>query len=100
MGDLWSGGISDSKYNWKEGYLNHQELFVNDDLVDGLVKPFTIMYDKDYRAKMIAWKTGKLHVVQPVFVKSDQRFTRDQTLHLASVATVCAGHERAVNVCN
>lgn len=83
-GDLWPGGISDSEYNRREGYLNCQEEVANNDLVDGVVKPFTIIYDKGYRAKMIAWKTGKQRVVQPIFAKSDQRFTRDQTLHSAN----------------
>ena len=97
--DLWPGAVSDSVYNAQEGYLKRQEEFANNDLVNGDVLPFTNIYDKGYRAKMVAWKTGKQRVLQPVWAKSDQRFGRKETLLSASVASDRAGNERAVNVC-
>ena len=57
--DLWPGGVSDTDYNRREGYLQRQENFANNDLVNETVLPFTNIYDKGHRAKMIAWKTGK-----------------------------------------
>ena len=97
--DLWPGGVSDTDYNRKEGYLKRQEHFANNDEVNGAVLPFTNVYDKGYRAKMVAWKTGKQQVLQPVWAESDRRFGRNETLLSASVATDRAGNERAVNVC-
>lgn len=97
--DLWPGAVSDSVYNRREGYLKRQQEFASNDLFQDEVLPFTIIYDKGYRAKMIAWKTGKQQVLQPVWAESDKRFGRKQTLLSASVATDRAGNERAVNVC-
>ena len=96
--DLWPGGVSDTDYNRREGYLKLQEDFANNDHVNEAVLPFTNIYDKGYRAKMVAWKTGKQHVLQPVWAESDRRFGRNETLLTGSVATDCAGNERAVNV--
>ena len=96
--DLWPGGVSDTDYNRREGYLQRQENFANNDLVNETVLPFTNIYDKGYRAKMIAWKTGKQRVLQPVWAESDRRFGRNETLLTGSVATDRAGNERAVNV--
>jgi hypothetical protein len=106
VGELWPGAVSDSDYNRREGYLERQMNFANKDLVtvDGdrgklSVLPFTNVYDKGYRAKMVAWKCGKQKVLQPEWAESDKRFRRDQTLLSASVATDRGGNERAVNVC-
>ncbi len=61
VGQLWTGAVSDSDYNRREGYLERQRLFANDDKVelekssrDFNVLPFTNIYDKGYRAKMVA----------------------------------------------
>ena len=71
--------------------------------VDNLIKyevvPFTNIYDKGYRAKLVAWRAGKQQVLQPVWAQSDRRFGRDDTLLTASVATDRGANERAVNVC-
>ncbi len=98
--------VSDSEYIRREGYLEHKMNFANKNLVkvDGgsgnlSVLPFTNIYDKGYRAKMVAWKCGKQKVLQPEWAESDKRFKRDQTLMSASVATDRGGNERAVNVC-
>jgi hypothetical protein len=105
---LWPGAVSDSDYNRREGYLKRQEAFANHDLVEleagsGIyeVLPFTNIYDKGYRAKAVAWKTGRQHVLQPDedWAESDKQFKRSQTLRSASIATDRAGNERGVNVC-
>ena len=63
------------------------------------VLPFTNVYDKGYRAKMVASRTGKQLVLQPEWAESDKRFGRDQTVLSASVAADRGGNERAVKVC-
>lgn len=95
---LWTGGISDSEYNRREGYLNTQEQFQNNDLVDGKVITFLNIYDKGYRAKMAAWKNGKQQVLQPDWAASDRHFNRLQKIASASVASDRGGNERSVNV--
>ena len=106
VGQLWTGAVSDSDYNRREGYLEHQRLFANDDKVelekgsgDFNVLPFTNIYDKGYRAKMVAWRCGQQLVLQPEWAESDKQFRRDQTFLSASVATDRGGNERAVKVC-
>ncbi len=100
--DLWTGGVSDSDYNRRAGYLKKQWRFQENDLVeiDGerRVVRFLNIYDKGYRAKMTAWENGKQLVLQPDFKESDKRFNRDQTISSASVASDRGGNERVVNV--
>ena len=102
--DLWTGGVSDSDFNRRAGYLKTQQRFQENDLVifDGelepKVVPFLNKYDKGYRAKMAAWEHGKQRVLQPDFKDSDKRFNRDQTISSASVASDRGGNERAVLV--
>ena len=61
-GALWPGRVSDLDYNRREGYLQRQQEFQESDLVeiDGKVDvlPFLNVYDKGYRARTVAWKTG------------------------------------------
>ena len=99
VGDLWLGAVSDSDYNRREGYLLWQKLFAENDLIDGLYIAFTNIYDKGYRAKKVAWRTGKQLVIQPEWAESDKKFGRKKTMLSASVATDRLGNERAVNVC-
>ena len=102
--DLWTGGVSDSDFNRRAGYLKMQQQFQEKDLVtfDGELEPkevpFLNIYDKGYRAKMAAWEHGKQRVLQPDFKDSDKRFNRDQTISSASVASDRGGNERVVNV--
>ena len=100
--DLWLGGVSDSDFNRREGYLEEQRLFQEKDkvVVDGqeTVIPFLNIYDKGYCAKMAAWQNGRQLVLQPDFKKSDKKFNRSQTISSASVATDRGGNERVVNV--
>ena len=57
------GGVSDSDFNQREGYLEEQRLFQEKDkvFVDGqnTVIPFLNIYDKGYHAKMTAWQNGR-----------------------------------------
>ena len=100
--NLWTGGVSDSDYNRRAGYLKKQWRFQENDLVeiDGerRVVRFLNIYDKGYRAKMAAWENGRQLVLQPDFKESDKRFNRDQTISSASVASDRGGNERVVNV--
>ena len=96
--DLWTGAVSDTDYNKRAGYLRKQMDFQSKDLVGGRTVPFTIIYDKGYRAKLVAWRMGKQRVLQPVGVKSDKRFGRDETLLTAAVAHDRGSNERAVNM--
>lgn len=100
--DAWTGSISDTDFNRREGYLKKQQQFQEKDLVivDGHPKvvPFLNVYNKGYRAKMAAWENGKQLVLQPDFKDSDKKFNRDQTISSASVASDRGGNERVVNV--
>jgi len=100
--DLWTGGVSDSDFNRRAGYLQKQQRFQENDLVeiDGerRVIRFLNIYDKGYRAKMPAWQNGRQLVLQPDFKDSDKRFNRNQTISSASVASDRGGNERVVNV--
>ena len=98
VGDLWLGAVSDSDYNRREGYLLRQKLFAESELVGGLYIAFTNIYDKGYRAKKVAWRTGNQRVVQPEWAESDKKFRRKKTIISASVASDRSGNERAANV--
>ena len=65
VGDLWLGAVSDSDYNRREGYLLRQKLFAENDLINGSYIAFTNIFDKGYRAKKVAGRTGKQLVIQP-----------------------------------
>lgn len=105
--DLWTGGVSDSDYNRRAGYLQTQQQFQSEDLVetkndDGEINlgvlPFLNIYDKGYRAKMAAFKNGKQLVLQPDWADSDRTFNGYQTIGSASIASDRGGNERSVNV--
>ena len=69
------------------------------DLVDAVHIAFTNIFDKGYRVILPAWRAGKQEVIQPIFARSDRKFTGRETIHSASVATDRSGNERAVNRC-
>ena len=95
---LWGGGVTDSKYNKKEGYLQEQDKFVEDDLVDGKKKPFANILDRGYRAKRDAWEAGLQIAIQPPSARSDRRFRGTKTIFAGSVARDRSGNERGVRV--
>ena len=100
--DLWPGRVTDSDYNRREGYLERQREFQENDKVirngEEVNVPWLNIYDKGYHAHMAAWSNGNQRVLQPVWAKSGERFTRMDTITSASVATDRGGNERAVNV--
>ena len=57
----------------------------------------TNVFDKGFRCTIAAKNAGNQKVLQPTFAKSDEQFTRSETLHSAAVAVVRSGNERAVN---
>ena len=71
--------MNDTYYNKIIGYLQAQEEFQTVDLaefkVNNVVKheviPFTNIYDKGYCVKMLVYRAGKQHVLQPVWAQSD-----------------------------
>jgi len=67
-------------------------------MVDGVIVPFTNVYDKGYRARAVCWRHGGQLTAQPVYGKSDQRFRGTDTMFSASVASDRGGNERGVNV--
>ena len=69
------------------------------DLVDAVHIAFTNIFDKGYRVILPAWRAGKQEVIQPIFARSDRKFTGRETIHSAWVATDRSGNERAVNRC-
>ena len=81
---LWTGAVSDTDYNKRAGYMQEQEVYAKDDLVmvNGVpgYRAFLNIYDKGYRAKLVAHRQGEQLVLQPDFAESDRRFNRSQTL--------------------
>ena len=93
---LWVEAVSDTKYLSESGILEMQEEFVETDLTSDL--PFTNIVDKGYRCVIAAWRKGQ-YLVQPKFARSDRKFTTEDILTSACIATDRSGNERAVNVC-
>ena len=98
VGLLWGGGVSDSQYNKKEGYLEAQAKFVETDLVDGKKLTFVNILDRGYRAKRDAWEAGMQLAVQPPSARSDRRFRGTTTIFAGTVAHDRSGNERGVRV--
>jgi hypothetical protein len=102
--DLWGGGVSDTDYNLRSGYLRDQQQFQDKDLVFddnnvvGRIVRFVILLDRGYRAKSAAWKHGKQLTLQPPSSRSDERFRGRKTVYAATVAHDRSGNERGVNV--
>jgi hypothetical protein len=70
------GGVSDSDFNQREGYLEEQRLFqeIGILLVDRhetIISSLNI-YDKGSHTKMVAWQICRQLVLQPDFKKSDK----------------------------
>ena len=98
--DLWTGCVSDTRYQNESGILEKQMEFATTDLDEnGEVTPFTNILDKGYRIRLAAFKVGKQMVLQPIFAKSDATFGRTNTLTSAGVAADRACNERGVRLC-
>lgn len=97
--DLWGGGVSDTDYNKRAGYLQAQQDFVETDLVGGKKVKFLNILDRGYRGSMAAWQSGEQVTLQPPSAKSDARFKGKQTIFAGCIARDRSGNERGVNVC-
>jgi hypothetical protein len=95
---LWQGAITDSDYIIRAGILEMQQKFIetHDERNDNV--KFVIIVDKGFRITRAAWAIGNQTVLQPHFAKADTKFTGNQTLYSASVASDRGGNERAVRL--
>ena len=66
------------------------------DLVDGEKIPVLCILDKGYRMRVSGWRAGKQYVLQPHFAESDRKFSGNETISSAGVASDRGGKERAV----
>jgi hypothetical protein len=73
--------------------------FAKIDLVDNEILPFTNILDKGYRVNLPAWRAGRQEVIQPIFAKSDRKYSGVDTIHTVDVATTRSGNKRSVNLC-
>jgi len=96
--DLWTGCVSDTCYQGKSGIFQKQKEYAELDMINGEIVPFTNIFDKGYRNRLIAWQHGKQITLQPSFASSDKKFGRHQTLSSAVVAADRSGNERAVRL--
>ena len=85
--NLWSGTTSNSHYQRETEIFQRQERFRKHDIVNNIIVAFTTILDKGYMVSLDAWQAGKQMVMQPVFAKSDQKFSGQETLTSAAVAT-------------
>jgi len=118
--DLWTGGVSDTEYFIGElkrnginennensniskntlidmAILDSQQLFQDEDLVDGKLVKFVNYLDKGYRV------TREIHahdqkVVQPIYVSNKVGFSFEDGLCSSEVASDRSGNERAVRL--
>ena len=98
MHELFTGCVSDTKYQEDSGIFQMQREFAEVDEVDGENLPFTNVFDKGYRNRLAAWQHGKQLTLQPEFARSDRKFGRNRTLTSARIAADRAGNERAVRL--
>ena len=96
--NLWSSATSDSYYQRKTEIFQRQERFSKYDIVKNIIVASTTILDKGYRVLLAAWQAGKQIVMQPVFAKSDQKFSGQETHTSASVATDLSGNKCVVNI--
>ena len=90
-----TGRMGDGEMVEELKILDHQQEFSAWDPSSN--KPFTNVFDKGFRCTTAARNAGGQKVLQPTFARSDEQFTRSETLHSAAVAVVRSGNERAVN---
>ena len=86
--DLWVGCVSDTKYQEESGIFMAQKEYAEADVVDGKILPFTNVFDKGYRNRLAAWRTGKQLTLQPEFAQSDRKFGRNATLTSAKTIKI------------
>ena len=96
--ELWTGAVSDTRYQEGSGIFEMQKDYAQSDLVGEKYVPFTNVFDKGYRNRLAAWQTGQQLTLQPEFARSDRKFGRNGTLTSAKIAADKAGNERAVRL--
>ena len=98
--ELWTGAVSDTKYQEESGIFEIQKTYAENDRVgpQNEYVPFTNVFDKGYRNRLAAWQTGQQLTLQPEFARSDRKFGRNATLTSAKIAADRAGNERAVRL--
>ena len=95
---LWQGGITDTDYIIRARILETQKKFIETHDACSINVKFLNIVDKGFRITRAAWATGNQTVLQPHFAKADKKFTGNQTLYSASVASDRGGNERAVRL--
>jgi hypothetical protein len=85
--ELWVGQVSDSYSMVNTDILKIQDLFVKADLVNGVNLPFTHILDKGYWVIQVAWREEKQKFIQPSSASSDRKFSADEMLVSATMAT-------------
>ena len=96
--NLWTGGVSDKRYNTDTKILEEQDEYSKKDLVEGKEIPFTNVLDKGYRILLAAWQAGKQLVLQPDYKKSDKKFSGKLVISSAIIAEDRSANERAVRL--
>lgn len=94
---LWVGATSNSHYLKHTKTFEKQQRFAKEDKVDGKEIPFSVMLDKGYHVNLPAFRADKQQVMQPTFAKSDKKFTGQETIYSASIASHRGANERGVN---
>ena len=92
--ELYPGAIGDSEYFKSCKILDEQEAFERFDHEGG---PTVNVLDRGYRVTKAAWRYGQF-ILQPTFMRSDGKFTGNDTLRSSSIASDRSGNERAVRV--
>ena len=96
--DPVTGRMGDSDQIRTTGVLEDQQQFAKNDTSSEDHEPFLNIFDKGFRNVLDARRCGQ-RCLQPVFARSDEQFTRDETLHSACVAQITrSGNERAVRL--
>jgi hypothetical protein len=95
---LWQGAVTDTDYVLRAEILEQQNRFIECLDRDRAETKFVNILDKGFRITRAAWETGNQTVLQPHFAKADSKFSGNQTLHSASVASGRGGNERPVRL--
>ena len=64
-------------------------------MVNSSVKSFVNILDKGYSSSIQAWEVGRQILKQPVFVKSDKTFIREETISFESIVANRSWNDRA-----
>ena len=94
MYELFLGAISDTEYFNQAGIFEAQRKFQEWDGGD----KFLNIVDHGYCVTKAAWQRNQL-ILQPIFAKSDKKFTTKDTITSACVAADRSGNERSVRIC-